>query len=84
MKSKKNQYSKEEFSDQEVYNEIKDEMREIRERNLKQVDEEMQIMQLYSERKKEKKRKRMLASDGLKREKVRGQEEAGLGEDDEE
>lgn len=40
-KIKKKQFTRNEFSDQEVYNEIKDDIRDIRDRNLKHIEEEM-------------------------------------------
>ena len=86
MKSKKKQYTKNEFSDEEVFNEIKDEIREIRDKNLKQLDEEMEIMKLYNDKKKDKKIKRFREKEGIKPSEERRFQRSrqGLGEEDEE
>lgn len=48
----KKRFSKYDFSDEEIYNNIKDDIRDIKDMNLKQVDEEFRIMNLYEEKKK--------------------------------
>lgn len=44
---KKNYNQKVEFSDEEIYEEIKEQIREIKESNLKKVEEETKIFDLY-------------------------------------
>lgn len=51
QKNKKRFYTKDDFSDKEVYNEIKDAIREIRERNLKQLEEDSLISNIYETKK---------------------------------
>ena len=50
IKNKK-RHSKYDFSDEEIQNEIKDEIREIREMNLNELEESRKIMKLYEEKK---------------------------------
>lgn len=57
---KKSQYQKVDFSDEEVYEEIKDQIREIKEKNLKNVEEAEQIGNLYLHHKAEKRKRKML------------------------
>jgi len=51
QKNKKRMYTKDEFSDKEVYNEIKDEIKNIRDKNYKQVEEDSLINNLYETKK---------------------------------
>ena len=83
---KRNLYLKNDFSDEEVYNEIRDQIKEIRDKNLTQVQEECEINNLYMERKKEKKRKKILQKDATKIKVVDKKmmpSQMDLGEDDE-
>ena len=50
-RGKKKTNARLEFSDEEAYNEIREQVREIKSLELKQVDEEMKIMDLYNEKK---------------------------------
>ena len=57
---KKSQYQKVDFSDQEAYEEIKDQIRQIKDKGLKNLEEAEQINNLYIQRKAEKRKRKML------------------------
>lgn len=57
---KKSQYQKVDFSDDEVYEEIKEQVREIKERNLKVIEEAGLIADLYNQHKADKRKRKML------------------------
>ena len=59
-KHPKKQYQKDQFSDEEILEEIRDEIREIRAEGLKKVPEAERINELYNRRKQEKKKKKMM------------------------
>lgn len=58
--SKKLSYLKVDFSDEEVYDEIKDDIRDIKDRNLKNLEEAELINELYQRHRQEKKKRKML------------------------
>lgn len=57
---KKNYNQKVDFSDEEIYEEIKEQIREIKESNLKKVEEETKIYDLYLAHKQEKRKQKFI------------------------
>ena len=56
---RRNNYQRLDFSDEEIYEEIKDEIRSIKERELKNVEEAELIYNLYNSHKQEKRKRKM-------------------------
>jgi hypothetical protein len=51
MATKKKTYHKNDFSDEEIYEEIEDEIKKIRDSGLKYVEEAQRINDLYNDKK---------------------------------
>jgi hypothetical protein len=52
------------FSDEEIYEEIKDEIRDIREKSLKIVEAEQKIYDIYKQHKEDKRKRKMIEQGG--------------------
>jgi hypothetical protein len=61
-KSKKSYNQKVDFSDEEIYEEIKEQIEEIKESNLKKVEEETKIYDLYLAHKQEKRKQKLISN----------------------
>ena len=58
--NKKSAHQKDVFSDQQVHEEIKDEIREIRAKKLKDLEEAEMIAKLYNRHKEDKRKRKMM------------------------
>ena len=62
-KKGKTQYQKNDFSDSEIEDEIADDVRRIREKDINQVAKQQEIWNIYNKQKEQKKRRKILFDD---------------------